>query len=525
MIPNRLYKNGQQITLQGGGGSGDFAFNAISPSFSVSPLGIVTWSYNTNLGITNLAVTYSNNQNIGIVSRDTVRTQNISFRAPTGFSNAGQTVTGSLQFTQQAATVPDVDTLSASSINSTSARLNGRVNNNGGLNITESGFYIVEGGRIQSTIISDGDYVFNSTTNISGNFNETESGLLQNTEYGYVAFARNAVGYGYGNVVNFATDEAQATAHYVFSGATACTGGTASGGRLQEVVGEWEGAGDIQFTSGTPSSATCDGRLEFCEITRTTTWRQRYINGTREVQRTCQIATAGSGTPRCSDPDNPLGAVITETDNSCSYITDESSTETRMVTNDAFNDPRIQFTAQHIVVERCGITAAGTNAFVVTNFGIARVTNTIPANNSADPRQVTMIFTVEGDVPEGFDQEDGQLTFRFTGLTTQCEQPGVDTAVAPSFNAGTAQVITPAGDTLRVINGRTARITEGTYRVVAPTGQGGLVTTGNNGIGAGTFNIQFGARPRTHTFQIANTLGTATYSITVEADFVAGGAL
>ena len=164
---------------------------------------------------------------------------------------------------------------------------------------------------------------------------------------------------------------------------------------------------------------------------------------------------------------------------------------------------------------------------MTTNFGRATVANlnAIGANNSADPRQITLIFNVEGEVPEGFDQQDGMETFSFTGLTTTCEQPGVDVADAPLFNAGSAQVTSPAGGTVRVRDGQTVGITEGTYRVTAPSGSGGIVTTGSNGIGAGTFNIQFGARPRTHTFQIANTSGTATYSITVEADFIAGGAL
>ena len=199
MIPNRLYKNGQQITLQGGGGSGDFAFNAISPSFSVSNLGIVSWSYNQSIGITNLSTTYNNNQSIGTVSRDTVRTQEISFRAPTGFANSGETVRGSLTATQLGVSVPDVTTLGASNESTTFATLNGRLDDNQGLPIFESGFYILERATERNNIITSGAYVFNSNSNISGNFSEIESGLTQNSRYGYVAFARNAAGYGYGD--------------------------------------------------------------------------------------------------------------------------------------------------------------------------------------------------------------------------------------------------------------------------------------------------------------------------------------
>ena len=526
MIPNRLYKNGQQITLQGGGGSGDFAFNAISPSFSVSNLGIVSWSYNQSIGITNLSTTYNNNQSIGTVSRDTVRTQEISFRAPTGFANSGETVRGSLTATQLGVSVPDVTTLGASNESTTFATLNGRLDDNQGLPIFESGFYILERATERNNIITSGAYVFNSNSNISGNFSEIESGLTQNSRYGYVAFARNAAGYGYGNVVEFDTQEAVATAHYVFSGATSCTGGTASGGRLNEVVGDWEGAAQIQFDQGAdqrPTSASCSSDLERCTITRTTTWRQQYVNGTRDVQRTCQIATPGSGTPRCSTPDNPLGATITAQE-SCNYIVNESSVETRSLPNDAFNDPRIQFEEANIVVTACFINQGGTSASVTTNFGRATVANlnAIGANNSADPRQITLIFNVEGEVPEGFDQQDGMETFSFTGLTTTCEQPGVDVADAPLFNAGSAQVTSPAEGTVRVRDGQTMEITEGTYRVTAPSGSGGIVTTGSNGIGAGNFNIQFG-RSRTHTFQIANSVGTATYSITVAGEFGIGG--
>ena len=526
MIPNRLYKNGQQITLQGGGGSGEFAFNAISPSFSVSNLGIVAWNYNESLGITDLSVRYTNGQDIGTVSRDTVRTQDISFTVPSGYSNTGDTVTGSLEFTQQAIAVPSVSTRAASSINPTFATLNGRVDSNGGTAITQSGFYILEDATDRNNIITSGTYVFNSNTDISGNFSEVESSLDQNTTYGYVAFARNAAGNGYGDVSEFTTQETQATAHYVFSGATSCTGGTASGGRLNEVVGDWEGAAQIQFDQGAdqrPTSASCSSDLERCTITRTTTWRQQYVNGTRDVQRTCQIATPGSGTPRCSTPDNPLGATITAQE-SCNYIVNESSVETRSLPNDAFNDPRIQFEEANIVVTACFINQGGTSASVTTNFGRATVANlnAIGANNSADPRQITLIFNVEGEVPEGFDQQDGMETFSFTGLTTTCEQPGVDVADAPLFNAGSAQVTSPAEGTVRVRDGQTMEITEGTYRVTAPSGSGGIVTTGSNGIGAGNFNIQFG-RSRTHTFQIANSVGTATYSITVAGEFGIGG--
>ena len=165
------------------GGQDEFMLETINPSFSVSNLGIVSWSYNTGLGITDLSVTYTNGQDIGTVSRTTTRTQNISFTAPAGYSNTGDTISGSVTFNQSAVSAPDVDATGASSINPTFATLNGRVNSNGGAPIFESGFYILENGTSQANVITSGRYVFNSSSNISGNFSETESNLDQNRTY------------------------------------------------------------------------------------------------------------------------------------------------------------------------------------------------------------------------------------------------------------------------------------------------------------------------------------------------------
>ena len=420
---------GGQLVFGGGGVVPEFTFADAGVTFSVSVSGVVSLSITTG---TIQSSTYDDGHSFGVITSDADRHNNIVVLVPTGYSNTGQTVAMELIYTQQGASLPTVTTVDESNVNTTFATLNGSVSSL--IPILEKGFYYIEGNiSIPSFIASNGFYLFDSNSG-TGNYSEVASGLSNGTTYSYIAFARNSLGTAYGSVDTFTTIQAPATADWIYSNSGDPEGGT-EGTLTCAPYGDWTGAADIQFSGTNPTSASCGSEDELCTITRTRSCTQPFTNADQDQVGVCTIITTGSGTPSCSSPTGAVGSTTTRTITSASYVVTTMETETRQVTNDAFEAP-VFFTSDNIVVTSCGVSDNGDSGFVLTNFGTATITNlgSISPNTGSNDRLVNVTFTVTGDIPDGFDMEV-DTTFTFVGLTTQCIQtPIVVEGVQPSFN-------------------------------------------------------------------------------------------
>lgn len=113
-------------------------------------------------------------------------------------------------FTSDATSAPSVTTVSSTSVLTSSAVLNGNINDVGSPNYFEKGFYWVEG---SGTPTASDNIEYVGGTN-SGAFSGTILGLNYSTLHSFRAFATNSVGTDLGAVLQFTTD------------APSCNGGT-----------------------------------------------------------------------------------------------------------------------------------------------------------------------------------------------------------------------------------------------------------------------------------------------------------
>ena len=123
-------------------------------------------------------------------------------------------------FTSDATSAPSVTTVSSTSVLTSSAVLNGNINDVGSPNYFEKGFYWVEG---SGTPTSSDNIEYVGGTN-SGAFNGTILGLNYSTLHSFRAFATNSVGTDLGAVLQFTT-----TAPSCNGGNLSFTKGTLSG--------------------------------------------------------------------------------------------------------------------------------------------------------------------------------------------------------------------------------------------------------------------------------------------------------
>ncbi|MDP2924880.1 MAG: PKD domain-containing protein, partial [Nanoarchaeota archaeon] len=115
-----------------------------------------------------------------------------------------------------AASLPSVETLSASYVSGNAAALNGRVTNNGGGTINERRF---DWGTTSSC--SDG---WTNSTGVAGNyFSYYLTGLTPGRTYYFRAWAHNSAGWSHGNVLSFTTTSL-CTNECSSSGTTRCSG-------------------------------------------------------------------------------------------------------------------------------------------------------------------------------------------------------------------------------------------------------------------------------------------------------------
>jgi uncharacterized protein (TIGR02145 family) len=107
-----------------------------------------------------------------------------------------------LIFTTLANSQPTVTTSAATNVTASSAILNGEVTSDGGVPITQRGFYW--SATDQTPDANDNKEIVSGTT---GNFSKTISGLQPNTTYYFRAFATNGQGTTTGDVLSFKTTQ------------------------------------------------------------------------------------------------------------------------------------------------------------------------------------------------------------------------------------------------------------------------------------------------------------------------------
>ena len=315
----------------------------------------------------------------------------------------------------------------------------------------------------------------------------TESRTISNPDYSPVAIARWL---------------------YVNSGAS--SGGTLASSR-EGAFGEWQGAADITFTSGTPTEASCDPDNATCTISRSRIITDTYFNASQSQTGHCTVTVAGSGTPRCSSPDGAVGDTDTRTTN-VSRVEARTDTQTVTVPNRDENN-LVEFTRDSIIVQSCSVSNQGIPT-IVTNFGTATGIN-VPQNTIQSARSVSVTYDVRiTSIPGGF-FSDTPPPFVFRNFIAICIQAAAPAVTIPVFTNDSAILSHPDGRRENVRDGETIVVNGGfrdTYSISAPRANV-AVTTASGSNGSGSFSIS--PADREHSFEARIGTNVATYSFTV----------
>ena len=519
------YQNGTQIFGAGGSGGTSLGFNNFTVEYEITSAGFVSLaatvtSDGTQAMIDTTVTDFPAGYTFDEVGVDTPRPNNIGIIVPEGYSNEGATVTGQVTTDQPGIAEPIVVT-NTPTVDAFTAILRGTISSAGDSNITNSGFYFRQGSFATHAEVRLGVNVVNNTT--SGAFSNSR-GISSATTYSYYAYAINGLGLeGQGDVVIFTTPtlpSPEAEADYEFYNIGPPTGGTLFSSTTGP-YGDWSGGTNILPDDENPTSARCGADDETCTLTRERTRTDIYTGATQARGRVCVITVQGTGTPRCSNPDNPVGATIAATSTTTRRVDSVVEEDSIVVTNAAYEQPLDPFSRSQIQVTMCRIDFTG-NAFILTNYGTVFDIGFIPPNNTANDISVTVTFSVSGIVPEGY--SDSGQTFggspgsQFNNLTHVCTQDGAGLP-APQFTTGPS-VTAVAGGTFSandISNGTTVTVTSGvtSYFLNAPSGVGGTVS------GPGGIRSISPGSSETLTWTIAaNALGgEVTYTITVRQFF------
>ena len=520
-----VYLGNVLITGGGSPGSITLGFDDFTVEYEITVEGFVSLSATvSSTGEQALIDTTVTDHNAGDkfmeVGVDTPRPNNIGIIVPADYANEGDTVLGSITRDQPGIAEPIVVT-NTPTVDAFTATLRGTISSSGDSNITNSGFYFRQGSFATHAEVRLGTNVVNNTT--SGAFSSSR-GISSATTYSYYAYAINGLGLeGQGDVVIFTTPtlpSPEAEADYVFYNIGAPTGGTLFSSTTGE-YGDWSGGTDILPDDDNPTSARCGADDPTCTLTRERTRTDIYTGATQARGRVCVITVQGTGTPRCSSPDNPVGATIAATSTTTRRVDTIVEEDSISVTNAAYEQPLDPFSANQIQVTTCRIDFAG-NAFILTNHGTVFDIGFIPPNDTPNDISITVTFSVSGTVPEGYSDSGqpfgGVPGSQFNNLTHVCTQDGT-TLQAPQFTTGPS-VTAVAGGTFSandISNGTTVTIPSGitSYFLNSPSGVGGTVS------GPGGIRSISPGGSETFTWTIAaNALGAeVTYTITVRQFF------
>ena len=294
----------------------EFEFPEDAFEFSVTRDGDVTLNLpNPDVNGTIASATWLDGGTTGPTSMTITRTNTVVVNVPDGYENTGETVSGTVTATQVASTRPFVETNDPTFVAFTSITMNGRITDNGGYPILNSGFFYIEG-SIQSvnTIVNANNYQHDG----GDGFISEAITVNEGSVYSYVAAAQNQLGWSYGEAVIQDIPEALATAEYQLYPDGQPTGGTYDEDETD--FGEWSdwgGATAIQPSpqSDNPTSAICGTSNPTCPISRSRSNVAGFSGATQKQEYVCEIQMDGAGTPTCSDmngdgqPD-PVGTTV-----------------------------------------------------------------------------------------------------------------------------------------------------------------------------------------------------------------------
>ena len=474
------------VLITGGGGNPagtTLEFDDFTVEYEITSAGFVSLSATVSTtgeaaAIDTTVTDYPAGTTLPEVGVDTPRPNNIGIIVPADYVNEGDTVLGQVTTDQPGIAEPIVVT-NTPTVNAFTAVLRGTISSAGDSNITNSGFYFRQGSFATHAEVRVGTNVVNNTT--SGAFSSSRS-ISSATTYSYYAYAINGLGLeGQGDVVTFTTPtlpSPEAEADYEFYNIGAPTGGILFSSTTG-AYGDWSGGTDILPDDDNPTSARCGADDMTCTLTRERIRTDIYTGATQARGRVCVITVQGTGTPRCSNPDNPVGGTTTATSTTTRRVDSVVEEDSIVVTNAAYEQPLDPFSSSQIQVTTCRIDFAG-NAFILTNFGTVFDIGFIPPNNTANDISVTVTFSVSGTVPEGY-SDSGQPFggSQFNNLTHVCTQDGA-TLQAPRFTTGPS-VTAIAGGTFSandIADDSTVTVPTGvtSYFLNSPSGVGGTVS-------------------------------------------------
>ena len=484
-----VYSGNVLITGGGGNPAGTtLAFGDFTVEYEITSAGFVSLSATVSRtgeqALIDTTVTdYPAGTTLPEVGVDTPRPNNIGIIVPVDYANEGDTVPGSVTTDQPGIAEPIVVT-NTPTVDAFTATLRGTISSSGDSNITNSGFYFRQGSFATNAEVRLGTNVVNNTP--SGSFSSSR-GISSATTYSYYAYAINGLGLeGQGDVVIFTTPTLpapEAEADYEFYNIGAPTGGTLLSSTTGE-YGDWSGGTNILPDDDNPTSARCGADDLTCTLTRTRIITNIYTGATQARGRVCVITQQGTGTPRCSNPDNPVGATIPATPTTTRRTEQISDTDSISVTNAAYEQPLSAFAPGNINVTYCMVAYDG-EAVVMIDYGTAfNIVNADP-NMDTNTVPVTITFDAQGTVPEGYSDEGqsfgGEPGSIFNGLTTVCTQEA-SPGVAPAFTSGpTVEAVAGTGtipNGTNIPDDATVTVPTGvtSYFLSQPSGEGGIVT-------------------------------------------------
>ena len=529
------YMNGGEIFPGSSAGNPDdnddiydaITFDDLTVSYEITSAGFVSLSAVTTehniQALTDTTVTdYPAGFTFDEVGEDTPRPNNVGFIVPVEYDNAGDTLTGEVTTDQPAISGPIVVTNTAEDVTQSSATLSGTITSTGNTAIDTFGFYIRQGTFTTHAEVRLGSKISPSELDEDDTFTGSAT-ISSSTTFTYYAYAINLTpltGVGDLETVTGATPApVQAEADYEFYNIGAPTGGTFLSSTTG-AYGDWSGGTNILPNDTSPTSASCSVDDEECTLTRERTRTDIYTGATQKRGEVCVITVEGAGTPRCSNPDNAVGATIAAASTTSRRLDEVIETEEISVTNNAYLQPPGPYAKENVTVTSCMVAYDGV-AIVMINAGTAsNIVDADPNTDTENTKAVTITFDASGTVPEGYSDTGetfgGEPDSQFNGLTTECTQDAAP-EVKPAFTTG--PTVAAVAGTGTVTNGTNiaddATVTVPTgvtsYLLVSPSGEGGMVM-GPGGIRSISRNSSV-----TYTWTIPmNSLGAEVdYKITV----------
>ena len=511
---------GNVLITGGGGGGTTLEFDDFTVEYEITSAGFVSLSATvTTTGeqalIDTTVTDYPAGHTFMEVGEDTPRPNNIGIIVPVGYSNEGVTVLGQVTANQPAIADPIVVTNNPSSLSFASVTLSGTISSSGDSTITASGFYLRQGNFSTHAEVRLGSNVSNGST--SGTFTSSRA-VNESTTYSYYAYATNATGLtGTGDVINFtspAQPVQQAVAEYVLTRAGQPTGGTAQ----TPVTGawsEWTGGTDV-MGGNNPTSASCSADSPTCTISRNRNIVTTFLNATQTNVDVCTITTQGAGTPRCSSPDNPVGAQIPAPSTTVTRTETTTEIQTETVSNDNEGEPPGSFEKEDISILSCTATAAGVVTLATSPSGT--YTNiSSPGTNDGDARNVPITFTWTGSPGPGYANPNTEVTI--PNVDAVCAQAAAD--VTPAFTASSVIVNSTSGTSSfnsNIASGSTVTLPSGVtqFFINNPGYSGGTLTSNPP---TNTFVSSFGGYNQLFTWTVGTGSELVTYTVRVRQNF------